>query len=109
MTGKVIFASAGRCAAIGAALAEETSKPVGYLNSSTGPLALRKVIVGMGSGELDVVLATEDWSYGWRAPMGWVIEFDDSFTDDLLIRAQAKGRVLSHLPGGRQQISDPNS
>jgi hypothetical protein len=93
MSRRLVFASQARSQELANALAQELGKPVGILDKDTGPLALRKVIVGMGVDEFAAVVATQRWALGWRAPLGWTVEFDESFTDDPGYRAQAEMRV----------------
>lgn len=77
----------------------ETRQDIGHLTRETGPLQLRRVIVEMGDGRLKVVVATPRWAQGWRAPLGWVVEFDESFPADPALRAQAEARIPARRCG----------
>ena len=91
--GRLIFAGEAEADALAQRLCIETRESVGLLTRATGPLALRRVITEMGDGRMPIVVATQKWDIGWRAPRGWTVEFDKSFTEDLRHRAQARARV----------------
>lgn len=64
--------------------------PIGTLTTKTGPLALRQVIVGMGTGEFPVVVAGPGWATGWRAPLGTIVLLSAGFPPDLAAQAVAR-------------------
>lgn len=98
--GILLFASETRVLEMAERLAIETRRPIGVLSAETGPLQLRRVIVGMGTGEFSVVVASQRWAQGWRAPLGWVVEFDESFPRDQALREQALARIPARRCGG---------
>lgn len=61
------------------------------INSTTGPLAFRRAMVEQANGEYETLIATPQWSTGWRAPIGTEVWFSDSFPAEL--KAQAMARV----------------
>jgi hypothetical protein len=93
VTGRLVFASEAQAMLVAERLNWETRSDVGYLTQETGPLQLRRVIVEMGDGRLPIVVATPRWATGWRAPLGWTVEFDESFPEDVALRHQAEARV----------------
>ena len=99
--GILYFAAEGRVASVASALEQQAGgRAIGRLTADTGPLELRRIIVEMGDGRMPVVVASPRWAQGWRAPLGWAVEFDESFPADPALREQALARIPARRCGG---------
>lgn len=63
------------------------------LVASHSPEERLLIVEGFFDGQFDIIVATESFCTGWRAPKGTVMVYIEGFTEEKAVRIQAAARA----------------